>query len=70
MTKIIILNDRLLNLAYCEDEEDLRIISRGNTLRVSDQLDEDATNEEENKIDYSLLYCSFLYPLQKLKLYA
>ena len=55
-TKIIILNDRLLNLAYCEDEADLRIISRGNTLRVSDQLDEDATNEEENKIDYSLLY--------------
>ena len=55
-TKIIILNDRLLNLAYFEDEAYLRIISRGNTLRVSDQLDEDATNEEENKIDYSLLY--------------
>ena len=27
-TKIIILNDRLLNLAYCEDEADLRIISK------------------------------------------
>ena len=39
-TKIIIHNDRLLNFVYCEDEADLRIISRGNTLRVSDQLDE------------------------------
>ena len=48
-TKIIILNDRLLNLAYCEDEADLRRISRSNTLRVSDQLDEDATNEEKIK---------------------
>ena len=55
MTKIIILNDRLLNLVYCEDEADHRIINRGNTLRVSDQLDEDSINEEEKKIDCSLL---------------
>ena len=50
------MNCRLLNIAYCEDKTDLRIISKDNTLRVSDQLDEDVTNEEENKIDYSLLY--------------
>ena len=29
---------------------------QGNTLRLSYQLDKDATNEEENKIDYYLLY--------------
>ena len=46
----------MLNLAYCEEEADLPIIDRGNTLRISDQLDEGATNEEENKINYSLLF--------------